>query len=1171
VGVSVCIQCAAPLANLCPHCGFENPSGFKFCGNCGANLLAATLTRTSDEETLKRLQSYIPPTLVEKILRAGKEMEGERRNVTILFSDVSGFTTMSEKLDPEEIYTLIDNTLKAFLQVIYQHEGTLDKFMGDGLMALFGAPVSHEDDPVRAVRAALGMQAALKPISEDLEARLGLTLKVRIGLNSGLVVVGSLGSDLRMDYTALGDTVNVASRLQGVAEPGTILVSRPVYDQTKALFDFHELGTIRVKGRGEPVEIFEVVGPRREPARLRGISGMAAPMVGREAEFSQLKRVVDDLVNERRGRVVLVTGEAGMGKSRLTAEVKGYLAARDVTLLEGACLSYGQSAYAIFLQILRGYFQIGEEDNEDVARDKIEQSVRRVIGQARSLVEVLPYLENLLSVRVVEKELAERIRHLDPSQLRQQTLLAVRDFLMALARQRPLVLVFEDLHWVDKLSLDLLLFSLNSVEQVPILFYCISRSTGGPAESQLERLGATILAAHYLPIPLTKLSLADSLTLVDLLLTIADLPESLKQMIPQRAEGNPFYLEEIIRMLIDRGIIRRSNSHWAMAPDADLTSFQVPSTLQGLIMTRVDHLREGPHYTIQCASVIGRNFPLRLLTRVTDDAPQNTLAHVQELEDHELVNRTLEIPELEYAFRHILVQETVYNSLLVRRRERLHQKIAETIEALYADRLADYTKSLAYHFTESKDAAKALHYSIQAGQRAAARFANDAALAYFRQAAETLNKTAPTLEQRLEVFRGLGDVQVFVGEYDGALNSFHSALEVLRTTADRPQTEAEIEDKIGRVFERKGDYAQALRWLEAALSDLDRDPRNAQAVERARVYNDIGWVQYRRGQFEEAFHWGMRCLQIVEGTDYYNEMASAYNRLVALFYQKGDWTRALAYAEKGLHLRETIGDTYGMVASYNNLGLVAAGQGQIVQSIHYFDASLETSKRIGSVEGMANSHNNLGLAYIARGEYDSAETHIRRGLEIAEKVKSATMLALTYNNLGHVLWIKGDSAGALTALQRALQVANEIGSKEDLAETHALLAEVYLAQERIPEAVAAAERALALSAEIGSRLHEGTAYRVSGRIAMARGNRAAAETQLQHSLAIFNELKNVYEAAKSQYRLALLAESQQPEQARALAESARATFERIGAEADRRAVEDWIARLGALPLPETGH
>ncbi|MEW5719956.1 MAG: adenylate/guanylate cyclase domain-containing protein, partial [Chloroflexota bacterium] len=580
--VNVCGQCAAPLVPVCPQCGFENPANFKFCGNCGAKLDAAP-ARGAPADSRAHTAAPIPDALAQKISSVGKQIEGERRNVTVLFSDITGFTAIAEKLDPEQVYDFIDGTLKAFTAEIYKHEGTIDKVLGDGIMALFGAPIAHEDDPARAVRAALGMQDALKRINADLEPRLGIALRVRIGLHTGTVVVGNIGSDLRMEYTALGDTVNVASRLQSAAEPGTILVSRAVYEPTKPLFEFRDLGALRVKNRVEPVEIFEVLAPRQVAGRVRGVPGLSAPMIGREEEFARVRRVVDDLAAQRRGRIVLVTGNAGIGKSRLTSELKGYLANKWATVLEGACLAYGQPAYGAFLQILKTLFGIADDDAEEIAREKLERVVQDLLPAEESL-QVIPYLEHLLSMRIFEKEMATRIRHLAPPQLQQQTFIAIRQVLTALAQDKPLVLILEDAHWIDHISLDLLTFLLSSVEDVPLLIYCNSRPAEGAAAPQLLKLGGEMYAAHFLHIPLSPLSHADSIALVDLLLTIHELPETLRRTIPQRAEGNPFYLEEIIRMLIDRGIIRRGTERWEMTPDADIENLQVPTTLQGLIM-----------------------------------------------------------------------------------------------------------------------------------------------------------------------------------------------------------------------------------------------------------------------------------------------------------------------------------------------------------------------------------------------------------------------------------------------------------------------------------------------------------------------------------------------------------------------------------------------------------
>ena len=1161
IGVDVCSACATPLSRVCQNCGFQSPANFKFCGNCGANFSGATAARPTTEETRQRAAIAIPIPLAEKISRVGKQIEGERRNVTVLFADVSGFTTISEKLDPEDVYSLVDTMQKAFLDEIYKHEGTLDKFLGDGVMALFGAPVAHEDDPARAVRTALGMQDALKRINEEVESRLGISLKVRIGLNSGTVVVGSIGSDLRMDYTALGDTVNVASRLETVAEPGTILVSRPVYEQTKPLFEFRELGSIRVKNRVEPVEIFEALAPRRDPGRVRGIPGLTAPMVGREEEFARLRQTVNDLVEDLRGQLVLVTGDAGIGKSRLTAELKAFVEKKPARAFEGTCLPYGQTAYGVFLQLLRQYFEIADDDPEDILRDKIEHSVRHVFHER--FVEILPYIENLFSIRIVEKELAERVRHLEPDQLQQQTFIAVRDLLVSEAKRQPLVLIFEDVHWIDKLSLDLMIFLLGSVESAPLLLYCISRPTEGAAAPQLQRLGSEIYPSHFLHIQLSPLSHADSVALVDLLLTIADLPESLKQTIPQRAEGNPFYLEEIVRMLIDRGLIRRTDGNWQMAPDADLADLEVPRTLQGLIMTRVDHLSEGARQVLQCASVMGRDFPYRLLSNVLDSSP-HLQESIKELEERELVHHLRESRENEYRFHHVLVQGTVYNSLLLRRRERLHHKIAEGIEQLYKERLEDHIEQLAFHYAESKDVERALPYLIRAGQRASDRFANDEALHYYRLAVDGMTKTTPTPDQRIQVFEGLAQVQNFIGDYDGALNSYLIALELVRASGNLsilPSSPA-IMRRIGRVHERRGDYTEALRWLENALNELNRDPNSSKSVERVRVNNDIGWVHFRRGQFEEAYQWRMRSLQIVEGTDHYGELASVCNGLAILFMRKGDWARAIAYAEKGLRLRETIGDLYGVSRSYNNLGVIAFEQCNWDKALTHFEQALEIRQKIGEAEGISQLNNNIGNLYRHKGDYAHATELFQAALNIALRTKNDNATCLALNNWAHVDALQGQFENAIAHLERSLAIATEMGHKEHLAEAHWLLAEARLGRDELEAAGDSAQEALKLASEIGRQLIEGQVLRILAKIARAQHNLVLANNYVQKSFDIFGSLKNPFELAISQVELAIVQrDCRQYAEARTTLETAYATFSRLGAEGERKRAR---AELDAL-------
>ncbi|MBM3129518.1 MAG: tetratricopeptide repeat protein [Chloroflexi bacterium] len=1167
VDASVCARCATALAHVCANCGFASPSHFKFCGNCGVKLDAAPARLPAPDRRV-RAAAPMPDALAQKISSVGKQIEGERRNITILFSDLSGFTAISEKLDPEQVYELVDGTLKAFTDEIYKHEGTIDKVLGDGIMALFGAPIAHEDDPARAIRAALGMQAALKRINADLEPRWGISLRVRIGLHTGIVVVGSIGSDLRMEYTALGDTVNVASRLQSVAEPGTILVSRAVYEPTQPLFEFRELGSIRVKNRVAPVEIYEVTAPRAIAGRVRGIPGLSAPMVGREAEFAQVRRAVDDLVTQQRGRIALITGNAGIGKSRLTSELKGYLADKWATVLEGACLAYGQSAYGVFLQILKALFGIAEDDPEEIAREKVEQITQDLLppGEALSLV---PYLEHLLSIRILEKELATRIRHLVPPQLQQQTFVAIRELLNALARGKPLVLILEDAHWIDNISLDLLEFLLGSVENVPLLIYCNSRPDEGAAVGRLQMLGNEMYAAHFLHLPLAPLSRADSVALIDLLLAIHELPETLRHLIPQRAEGNPFYLEEMIRMSIDRGIIRPGAAHWEMTPGADLDNLQVPTTLQGLIMTRVDHLNEDARRVLQCASVIGRDFASRLLENVVEDA-RNVQDVVQELDEHQLISCISRNGDAHYRFNHILIQETVYNSLLVRRREFLHHKIAASIETLFKDRLDEHIEELAFHYARSQDLDRALPYAIGAGKHAAERFANAQALQHYQRAAEFLTKTHPTAQQKIDTYTGLGSVQNFAGDYASATTSYLIALEVVRAAGKSTETahaSAEMMRCIGRVGERRGDYAEALRWLENALKEIESDP-NTRSVEHIRIYNDIGWVHYRLGEFDQAFEWAMRTLQVVEGTEHFNEMASVYNRLVALFRRKGDWERASAYAEKGLRLRERIGDLHGVSQSYNNMGTMEWEQGDWNNARVHLERSLDIKQKIGDIEGIARLNSNLCELYREMGEYARAVQVGTRALAIAEKIKQKNIICVALLNLAHIEILQSAFDPAAAYLTRCLAIATEMGSKERIAEAQWLLAEAYLGQDQLDLARQTADQALTLATEIRRNLIKCQVLRTLARIAQRQNDRAAATAYLEQSIAGLSAAKNQFELAKSQYHLGLLHRAAgRDADARALLERALSTFTQLGARVDSANAHAALAHL----TPPTGN
>jgi class 3 adenylate cyclase len=533
--------------------------------------------------------------------------EGERKQVTIMFADISGFTAMSEKMDPEQVRSLMNACFDHLVPAIKKYDGTVDKFIGDEIMALFGAPLAHENDPERALRAALEMQELLRGFNEKNETSLGL----HFGINTGPVIAGGIGSQAQQQYSVIGDAVNLASRLEDASESGEIFAGPDTYRMTAPLFEFETLAPIRVKGKSEPVSVYKLLRVKAMPGRVRGLTGLTSAMVGRDAELNALINAI------RKGGAVVVVGEAGLGKSRLIAEWKQASPLANVTFVEGRCLSYGQGlAYHLLIDLL--YSLIGVPPAAEPA--EMESALRKMIEAlfAGSAMEVFPYLGHLLSLPL-EGEAHERVLVLDPQALQAQYLNALRQLLKALADQRALVVILEDIHWADPSSIELLIKLLplsarDQAEGQPILFCALSRpDQDTPGWRWVESARAS-LADRFNEIHLQPLTEADSRQLVSNLLEVEALPEVVRHTILQKSEGNPFFVEEVIRMLIDRGAIVRQGERWAALKEIE--NVEIPDSLQGLLMARIDRLPEDVKRTLRVASVIGRQFAVKVLEEV---------------------------------------------------------------------------------------------------------------------------------------------------------------------------------------------------------------------------------------------------------------------------------------------------------------------------------------------------------------------------------------------------------------------------------------------------------------------------------------------------------------------------------------------------------------------------
>jgi class 3 adenylate cyclase/pimeloyl-ACP methyl ester carboxylesterase len=750
-----CPDCGASLLVTCPQCHTSNHAGNRFCKKCGHALGSARSAAGS--ERFAAPNAYTPPHLVEKILTSRSALHGERKLVTVLFVDVSGFTALSEKLDPEDVHALMDRAFELMLGEIHHYEGTVNQFLGDGLMALFGAPIAHEDHSSRAVHAALGIQRALGAYRDELGAGRGIDFRVRMGLNAGAVVVGKIGDNLRMDYTAVGDTTNLAARLLALAEPGQILVSEDIVKTVGPYFALEPLGEVSVKGKALPIRPYRVEGTRSVRSRLEAESERGlTPLVGREHEQALLRDRFAE-AQEGHGQAVFVYGEAGIGKSRLLLECRRPAESPGARWILGRCVSYGHTiAHLPVLDFVRDLFGIKEGDSVEVLGEKIADGVREA-GDGVSWT--APFLRALLSLDPGDATVKAMI----PGQRKGRTAEAVRDLLLAYAAKRPLVLVVEDLHWIDAHSEDILRLLLDGMAAAPLMVVLTYRP--GYAQTFGERTYFTRITLHALPEAQTAAMVQRALQ--------GSVPAEVCRLISRKAEGNPLFVEELAKSLVEDGTLERVDDGYRLT--RPLADAQIPETIQGVIMARIDRLPEVSKAALQIASVIGREFTARLVERVAlleRDARQA----LGELRTVELIYEKARSPELEYMFKHALTHDVAYESLLRQRRRELHLTTGRVIEELYADRLPEFYETLAFHFTRGEAWVPAVDYLLKSALKARASFDYPEGGRLCAEAIEISQRSGGSPEERGRAHELLGDLEGLQGRLDPANQAYEQAL-----------------------------------------------------------------------------------------------------------------------------------------------------------------------------------------------------------------------------------------------------------------------------------------------------------------------------------------------------------------------------------------------------------
>jgi class 3 adenylate cyclase/tetratricopeptide (TPR) repeat protein len=1051
-----------------------------------------------------RTVSYTPRHLAEKVLRTRGAVEGERKQVTVLFVDIVESFRLAEILDAETVHLVMDRLLRLMAEAVHRYEGTVNQFLGDGLMALFGAPLALEDHAVRAVEAALAIQETVRGYSEQLRRELGLSIVLRLGLNSGLVVVGKIGDDLRMDYTAIGDTTNLAARLQQAAEPGKILITASTQRLVEGYVRLQGMGPIRIKGRAEPLTVFEVTGRRRRRTRLdvRSDAGLTE-FIGRESEFA---RLLDTFQRAQtgRGQVVGIVGEPGVGKSRLLYESRQKLKGERVTWLEGHCAAYADATpYLPMLEVLRLNFHIEDGDSELQTKDKLRQGLREVgLDSSR----MLAGFEEVFGLNPDEAGAPP----VEPKERRQRLFEAVKALMVAGSQRRPQVFVIEDLHWVDKSSEELLAFLVQSVPGIPSLVVTTHRP------------GYTVPWAgqpFYTQIELDVLSEHDVERMVQRLLGTSKPLAGLVKAVWRRAEGNPLFVEEVIGSLRERRLIDVRDGDVVF--DDSAAALGVPGTVQDLIRARLDQLDEPIKRTAETAAVIGREFGVTLLERVSEMTDE-VHRHLDALKRLEIVRETRLFPDLEYIFKHAVIQDVAYQGMLTQRRRRLHGAIGHAIEQLYGDRLEEQAPILAYHFARSDELNRAVHYAVRAGDRAAALYANAEATTYFEQAfeiarglsdfedgdrglidialklasvgltrqdvierdrriLETVRELAERLDDRPRLSRvlyWLGRLSYVQWQADDALAYSRRSLDIAEALGDESLAAPPV-NLMGRIYWQQSEFGKASRMLQRSAEQMRR------LNNRAEESTAVGFAAFALGfigQFEEAARFADDALQLAQELRNPFAEASGYLARAIMLSQRGHWDQAFSDYDDARHVAERTGDTFR------------------VYVVRFFEGEARTTA----------------------GDPGRGRAILEENLALGQKLGTRFGMAWQKAFLAAARHAAGDSGSVRELCQEAIELAEQTGDRFPQAYAYCTLAQALAADRRWPDVEAAMARAITIQEEIQARPQLGRTCLIHARLLAGAGDADRAREYLQRAIELFGAMQMRWDLERATHALSAL-------------------------------------------------
>lgn len=1130
VQAAFCDQCGARIERTCPNCGESNRHGAKFCRSCGQTITETVAKSAATVPGVPTPDTYVPKYLAEKILASRHKLEGERKQVTVLFADIRGSTKLVETLDPEEAQRTIDPVLHIMMDAVHKYEGTVNQVLGDGVMALFGAPLAHEDHALRACYAALAMQDEMRRYRQRTGQSEQAGLHIGIGMNSGEVVVRSIDNDLNIEYSALGHTTHLAARMQELAGPGDALISASTLRQVEGFVQLQPLGPTRVKGISQPVDVYSLIGATAARTRVQaGAARGLTPLVGRDTEIEIFKKLLQRVIAGR-GQILAMIGEPGVGKSRLVHEFTRHQLPPDWLVLESASASYGKATpYLPLIQMLRRYFQITDGESSESIQNRV---ITQILELEKVLKDAIPPILSLLGALPDEKinpeqdgnwqtplsdigEFIRRFNSMEPQQRRRHTLDALKQICIRESRRQNLLLVFEDLHWIDhetQAFLDLLVDSVPMASLMLLVNYRPEYSLQWSDKSYCTQLRVDPLQA----------SGAEEL-LFKLLGNNPDLAP-LKQLLIKRTEGNPFFAEESVRSLAETGVL--SGEKGAYRPALKIDNLVIPTTVQNLVADRIDRLPAEEKQLLQSAAVIGVIFPFDLLQAVSELTDEQLLEYLTHLKSAEFIYETNLFPRLEYTFKHALTNEVAYGALLRDRRNYLHAKIVTHLEKNAAENLQDHVETLAHHAFQGEIWDKAELYLKQAGAKAVSRSSFRNAVVWYEQALKALRNLpvdTNTLKDSADIRINIRNALFVLGDFGQGFKYLEEAKEAAIALKDQARL-GTILNLITAHWNIAGNSEQAVLSAKEALVHT-RAPENIDS--RIVAHYFLGVAHHNLGQYEQAVEVLEEALHLIGDRKFelFGTTGSVYvicrAWLIRALAQLGSFAEAASYLNEAIKTAEDSKHPYSIAYAYYGAGIVFFVQGNFDKAIGLLERGLAACDSAEIPVQRPLVACCLGAAYAFVGRLDEAYKLLESAVADTASMKRMAGQAMRIALLSSAYLLAGRADEAEQLAEKGLQLAAESKDKGSLAWLNVILAEATVQGRplNIDKAENGYEIGLAIAEELKMLPLQAHCHAGMGNLYAQRKNIVRSRSEFHAAIGIYRAISMPYWLSKAEEAL----------------------------------------------------